>query len=67
MFFPGLPGVGATRQRTSPFEYVVGIAQLVVAPDCGSGCRGFESHYPPQNVFGIGSDPNPEHVFSMGM
>ena len=21
--------------------------QLVSAPDCGSGCRGFESHYPP--------------------
>ncbi len=26
---------------------MVGIAQLVRAPDCGSGCRGFESHYPP--------------------
>ena len=24
------------------------VAQLVVAPDCGSGCRGFESHQPPQ-------------------
>ena len=23
------------------------VAQLVVAPDCGSGCRGFESHQPP--------------------
>ena len=23
------------------------IAQLVRAPDCGSGGRGFESHYPP--------------------
>ena len=22
-------------------------AQLVSAPDCGSGGRGFESHYPP--------------------
>ena len=26
---------------------MVGVAQLVRAPDCGSGCRGFESHLPP--------------------
>ncbi len=26
---------------------MVGIAQLVRAPDCGSGGRGFESRYPP--------------------
>ena len=26
---------------------MVGMVQLVSAPDCGSGCRGFESHYPP--------------------
>ncbi len=26
---------------------VVGIAQLVRAPDCGSGGRGFKSHYLP--------------------
>ena len=26
---------------------MVGMAQLVSAPDCGSGGRGFESHYPP--------------------
>ena len=26
---------------------MVGIAQLVSAPDCGSGGRGFESPYPP--------------------
>ena len=26
---------------------MVGIAQLVSAPDCGSGGRGFESLYPP--------------------
>ena len=31
----------------SLFTSVVGIAQLVRAPDCGSGGRGFESHYPP--------------------
>ena len=27
--------------------FMVGMAQLVSAPDCGSGGRGFESHYPP--------------------
>ena len=26
---------------------MVGIAQLVRAPDCGSGGHGFKSHYPP--------------------
>ena len=26
---------------------MVGVAQLVSAPDCGSGDRGFESHLPP--------------------
>ena len=29
---------------------MVGIAQLVRAPDCGSGGREFESHYPPQKI-----------------
>ena len=29
---------------------MVDIVQLVRAPDCGSGCRGFESHYPPQKI-----------------
>ena len=28
-------------------DTMVGMAQLVSAPDCGSGGRGFESHYPP--------------------
>ena len=31
---------------------MVGIAQLVSAPDCGSGGQGFESLYPP---FRLGS------------
>ena len=35
------------RQRFCQFTVMVGIAQLVSAPDCGSGGRGFESHYPP--------------------
>ena len=30
---------------------MVGIAQLVRAPDCGSGGRGFESHYSPVVMF----------------
>ena len=37
------------RRRISEeyFFYMVGMAQLASAPDCGSGGRGFESHYPP--------------------
>lgn len=27
---------------------MVDVAQLVRVPDCDSGCRGFESHHPPQ-------------------
>ena len=30
---------------------MVDVAQLVRAPDCGSGCRGFEPHLPPQKAF----------------
>ena len=30
---------------------MVGIAQLVRAPDCGSGGHEFESHYPPQRLW----------------
>ena len=29
-------------------EQMVGVAQLVRVPDCGSEGRGFESHLPPQ-------------------
>ena len=29
------------------FKALVGVAQLVRAPDCGSGGRGFESHHSP--------------------
>lgn len=34
---------------------MVGMVQLVSAPDCGSGYHGFESHYPP---FFIGLSPS---------
>ena len=48
---PSKPWVGGSN----PFEHIrdksrwpmVGIAQLVSAPDCGSGGPGFESLYPP--------------------
>ena len=32
---------------------MVGIAQLVSAPDCGSGGQGFESLYPPFTIISI--------------
>ena len=32
--------------------HMVGIAQLVSAPDCGSGGQGFESLYPPFLIMG---------------
>ena len=36
----------------------MGIAQLVRAPDCGSGGRGFESLYPPLRVVINGLSPS---------
>ena len=44
-----LPGrVDGRRNSIFKFHLVmVGMAQLVSAPDCGSGGRGFESLYPP--------------------
>ena len=32
---------------------MVVVAQLVRAPDCGSGGRGFDSHHPPKKSFDI--------------
>ena len=44
---------------------MVGMAQLVSAPDCGSGGRGFESLYPPvcsiiviEQMFFVGLSPS---------
>ncbi len=37
-------------------KHTVGIAQLVSAPDCGSGGRGFESLYPPHFPAGAHGD-----------
>ena len=39
--------LGTFFSGINPGRAMVGIAQLVSAPDCGSGGRGFESHYPP--------------------
>ena len=36
-----------SRNRAKLDFFMVGMAQLVSAPDCGSGGRGFESLYPP--------------------
>ena len=36
-----------TRFRQTEVVYTVGVVQLVRAPDCGSGGRGFEPHLPP--------------------
>ncbi len=42
----------AVNQATPAIQWVhsltAAVAQLVVAPDCGSGCRGFKSLQPPQ-------------------
>ena len=34
-------------------SYMVGVVQLVRAPDCGSGGRGFEPHLPPEEGNGV--------------
>ena len=44
---------------------MVGVAQLVRAPDCGSGCRGFESHLPPHKR-GDRGHPGPLFSFPLG-
>src|SRR6185437_4826523 len=36
------------RARRQIEKFMVDVAQLVRVPDCDSGCRGFESHRPPQ-------------------
>jgi hypothetical protein len=51
IFFPISKGIVVAflaHSTTLPrFRRLVGIAQLVRAPDCDSGCRGFESRYSP--------------------
>ena len=41
---------------------MVGMAELANAPDCGSGDRGFESHYPPFfNAIGLSPSGKAQH------
>src|SRR5690606_12154292 len=42
-----LDGEEAKGLHTAP---MAGVAQLVRAPDCGSGGRGFETHHSPQRI-----------------
>src|ERR1035438_8425916 len=42
---------GTPRSQMLNWKHTAAVAQLVVAPDCGSGCRGFKSHQPPQISF----------------
>ena len=41
----------------SELAFMVDIVQLVRASDCGSECRGFESHYPPQTIRSLFDKP----------
>ena len=41
-------------EKSAKMRSTVGVAQLVRVPDCDSGCRGFESHHPPQFRYNIG-------------
>ena len=43
-----MPDAGTVSGSDVIMYIVVGVAQLVRAPDCGSGGRGFEPHHPPQ-------------------
>ena len=44
---------------------MVSIAQLVRAPDCGSGGRGFESHYSPHKIdYAAGHNVNMQNGLS---
>ena len=49
-----MPDAGTVSGSDVIMYIVVGVAQLVRAPDCGSGGRGFESHHPPQIKFNAG-------------
>ena len=50
--FPTRPGIiGFARGPFGSFQSAYGgYSSAGRAPDCGSGCRGFEPHYPPHTV-----------------
>ena len=56
------PSPAPASQKGASSEYAP-VAQLVRAPDCGSGCRGFESLYPPHKKPGLGNLPIPAFLF----
>jgi hypothetical protein len=43
---------------------MVGVAQLVRAPDCGSGGRGFETRHSP-HTFSLNNQSSTRHPFSV--
>ena len=48
--------------RSATSHSTAGVAQSVRAPDCGSGCRGFESHHSPhhrKSGAGVSASPGP--------
>ena len=51
--------------------FVVGVAQLVRAPGCGPGGRGFETPRPPQTICAFrrmyGADVRDFSLFSVGV
>ena len=49
--FAKTPSVLAKSHRVACLLRMVGVAQLVRAPDCGSGGRGFETRHPPHTCF----------------
>src|SRR6185437_5202126 len=59
---PGMASGSCTKDGCWTIS-VVDVAQLVRVPDCDSGCRGFESHHPPQflrgtkNLVRVGPSP----------
>ena len=55
MFCRDVAGAARAKSLQTNSYNMVGIAQLVSAPDCGSGGPGFESLYPP---FFIGLSPS---------
>ena len=61
--YAGTQACLALKRFLSRSSEMVGVAQLVRAPDCGSGCRGFESLYPPHNIGGRAGAAAPAHRF----
>ena len=61
--YAGTQACLALKRFLSRSSEMVGVAQLVRAPDCGSGCRGFESLYPPHTTMRDRECPDPSFAF----